>query len=131
MNELKTALIIDDDADIRELLRVMLETDGFQVDALSDGIDAVALKKSYDVILLDLQMPVFDGQRLTDYWELTDPEILRRVIVLTGYSRLAMDREPATFASVAKPFEYRALMKVVNACVAQFQKDASSGGTHA
>jgi CheY-like chemotaxis protein len=130
MPDLKTALIIDDDSDIRELLRMMLESGGFQVDALSDGIDAVAIEKSYDVILLDLQMPVFDGRRLTDYWELTKPEILRRVIVLTGYSRLASDRRPATFASVAKPFDYRELMKVVDACAAQFGKAPSSGGDH-
>ena len=115
----KTALVIDDDADIRELLRVMLETEGFQVDVLSDGIDAVNLKKWYDVILLDLKMPVFDGQRLTDYWQLTNPEILRRVIVLSGYSSVKMDQEPQTFARVEKPFDYLMVMKVVAECVAQ------------
>ena len=128
MTDLKTALIIDDDADIRELLRVMLEAGGFQVDAMSDGIDAVALAKSYDVIVLDLQMPVFDGQRLTDYWELTQPEILRHVIVLSGYSRLANARKLATFATVQKPFDYRELMKVIEACAAQFENVPSSGG---
>jgi two-component system response regulator CpxR len=117
----KTALIIDDDADIRELLRLMLETGGFQVDDLSDGIDALNLKKRYDVILLDLKMPVFDGQRLTDYWQLTDPDILRRVIVLSGFSRLTKDREPPTFARLSKPFDYLTLMKVVDECIAQSQ----------
>lgn len=129
MPELKSALIIDDDADIRELLRVMLESGGFQVDALTDGIHAVSLDKEYDVIVLDMQMPVFDGQRLTDYWALTRPEILSRVIVLSGYSRLARDRTPATFANVPKPFDYRALMKVVNDCASQFHNLPLSGVT--
>jgi CheY-like chemotaxis protein len=118
MSETRTALVIDDDADIRELLRTMLESSGFQVDSLSDGIDAVDLKKWYDIILLDLKMPVFDGQRLTDYWQLTDPDILRRVIVLTGYDRLTKDREPPAYARLAKPFHYLELMKVVNECIA-------------
>ena len=100
MSVVKTALVIDDDADIREVLRLMLESGGFQVDALSDGIDAVHLTKWYDVILLDLKMPVFDGQRLTDYWQFTNPDILRRVIVLSGYSRLPIDQETPTFARI-------------------------------
>ena len=130
MTDHKTALVIDDDADIRDVLRVMLESGGFQVDVLSDGIDAVDLKKWYDVILLDLQMPVFDGQRLTDYWQLTDPDILRRVIVLSGYSRLTMDQEPKTFARLAKPFDYLTVMKVVDECIAQLQTPKVLGGSH-
>lgn len=116
---MKTALVIDDDSDICQVLRLMLETGGYQVDVLSDGIDAVELKKGYDVILLDLNMPVFDGQRLTAYWQLTQPDILRRVIVLSGYSRLPVEQEPSTFARIAKPFDFSTLMKVVHECTAQ------------
>lgn len=119
MSDGRTALVIDDDADIRELLRVMLEAGGFQVDLVSDGMDAVNLKKWYDIILLDMKMPVFDGQHLMDYWQLTRPDILQRVIVLTGYSRLTMEEETTTFARLAKPFLYLDLMKVVGKCVAQ------------
>ncbi len=126
----KTALVIDDNGDIRDVLRVMLESAGLQVDVLPDGIDALELKKWYDVILLDLQMPVFDGQRLTDYWQLTDPAILRRVIVLSGFSRLKVDQETATFARVAKPFDYATLMRVIGECIAQFPPDAASGESH-
>jgi CheY-like chemotaxis protein len=126
----KTALVIDDNDDIRDVLRVMLESAGFDVDVLPDGIDALELKKWYDVILLDLKMPVFDGQRLTDYWQLTDPAILRRVIVLSGYSRLKMDQEPATFARVAKPFDFVTLMKVIDECITQFMPEAASGESH-
>ena len=130
MSDEKTALIIDDDADIREVLRAMLESGGFQVDVLSDGIDAVDLNKWYDVILLDLKMPVFDGHRLTDYWLLTDPDILRRVIVLSGYSRLAMNQELRTFARLEKPFDYVTVMKVVDECISQQQTLKSFGGSH-
>ena len=116
---LKRALIIDDDDHIRELLQTLLETAGFEVETLRDGIDAVELKKDYHVILLDMKMPIFDAGRLTDYWRMTDPAILRRVILLSGYSRLASDRDFGTFASIAKPFDYRKLLSTVEECARQ------------
>src|SRR5713226_222287 len=115
----KRALVVDDDEHIRELLQALLETAGFEVDTLRDGIDAVALKKEYHVILLDMKMPIFDAARLTDYWKLTDPGILRRVILLTGYSKLSSDRNFGTFARIAKPFDYRDLLTTAEACFQQ------------
>src|SRR5882724_8213907 len=86
----KRALVIDDDDHIRELLQALLETAGYYVDLMRDGIDAVDLREhEYAVILLDMKMPIFDGERLTDYWKLTNPAVLRRVILLSGYSRLS------------------------------------------
>ena len=113
----KRALVIDDDDHIRELLRTILEWRGFAVDVMCDGIGAVDLTQPYDVILLDLQMPVFDGERLTDYWQLTDPSILDRVIVVSGYSRFTRGRKLPTFATLAKPFEPLELIRLVDACV--------------
>jgi two-component system, OmpR family, response regulator len=116
----RRALVIDDDDDIRELLQTLLETAGFEVALMRDGIDAVALKEhDYAVILLDMKMPIFDGGRLTDYWRLTSPAILRRVILLSGYSRLSSDRDFGTFAVIAKPFDYRELLNAVDACFRQ------------
>jgi DNA-binding response OmpR family regulator len=124
----KRALIIDDDDHIRELLQVLLETAGFEVDLLRDGIDAVELKKNYHVILVDMKMPIFDGERLTDYWRLTNPRILRRVILLSGYSRLSSDRDFGTFAVIAKPFEYRELLRAVEACYQKAQQSCPDSG---
>ena len=111
-------LIIDDDADIRDVVVVLFEQRGFDVDAVADGIDAVQLAKDYDVILLDLNMPVFDGERLADYWALTEPARLQRVIVLSGYSRFTRGRKISGFASVRKPFDTKELVEVVDRCVA-------------
>jgi DNA-binding response OmpR family regulator len=112
----KRALVIDDDEHIRELLQVLLETAEFEVDTLRDGIDAVKLKNDYHVILLDMKMPIFDGARLTDYWKLTDPAILRRVILLTGH-RLSSGEDHGTFAVIAKPFDYQEVLTTVEACL--------------
>lgn len=115
----RTALVIDDDPFIGELLQVLLETQGYTVEIVTDGIDAVELKRDYDVILLDLKMPIFDGERLAAYWMLTKPDLLKRVIVLSGYSRFTQGRELPAFAVLEKPFEHDALLRAVEACAAQ------------
>jgi CheY-like chemotaxis protein len=119
VSEIRTALVIDDDPDISELLRAILETHGYDVETMSDGIHAIDLDRNFDVILLDLRMPVFDGERLTDYWRLTTPQILKRVILLSGYSQSMKGRALGTFATVGKPFQLDDLMRVVTDCVAK------------
>jgi CheY-like chemotaxis protein len=116
----RTALVVEDDPFMSELLRAILEDSQFDVDVATDGIHAVELRRPYDVILLDLNMPVFDGERLTEYWELTQPDILKRVIILSGYSHYTGDRRlPATFATIGKPFEHQALIQLVQRCAEQ------------
>jgi DNA-binding NtrC family response regulator len=115
----KRALVIDDDDHIRELLQTLLETAGFDVHTLSDGIDAVELKDEYDVIVLDMKMPIFDGARLADYWKLTAPALLRRVILLSGYSRVTPHHDLGTFATLPKPFDYKQFLTIVDACCRQ------------
>jgi DNA-binding response OmpR family regulator len=119
--EKRTALVIDDDPDIAELLRVLLESRGFAVEILSDGIQAVDVARDYDVVLLDMKMPVFDGERLADYWGVTRPELLSRVIVLSAFSGWMRGRSLPIFAVVRKPFDYGNLLDVVEQCAAQTQ----------
>jgi len=59
----KKALIIEDDANIRELLRLYLEKDGFEVFGSSDGGTGVRefKKTEPDLVLLDIMLPVMDG----------------------------------------------------------------------
>lgn len=56
-------LIIDDDEDINNLFKGYLERNGFKVDAYTDPLNALChfKKNRYDLILLDLKMPLLDG----------------------------------------------------------------------
>ena len=56
-------LVVDDEADVRELCRVNLEFAGYDVLEAGDGLDAldVLARQSADVVLLDLMMPRMDG----------------------------------------------------------------------
>jgi len=63
LSEKVTALIIDDEVQIRRLLRVVLETDGYRVleaDTGEQGLSDIALRRP-DVVLLDLGLPKVDG----------------------------------------------------------------------
>ncbi len=122
MSGTRYALVVDDDPFIAELLQVLLESRGYDVEIARDGIDVVELKRIYDVILLDLKMPVFDGERLAAYWKLTQPEVLKRVIVLSGYSRHPASEALPAFEVVSKPFDPLALLGVIDRCVAQHSR---------
>lgn len=117
MNEPLLALVVDDDPAIAEVLTTILKLRGFEVDVYDDGIHAIEPQRDYDVVLLDLKMPVFDGERLADYWLATRPELLQRVIVLSGYSRFTRGRDLPTFATITKPFELHEMLALIDRCV--------------
>ena len=116
--EKRLALVIDDDEAMRELIQVLLESRGFEVESVADGIHATELTRDYHVIVLDMKMPVFDGAKLADYWKLTIPDVLRRVVVLSGYSRVRAPH-PEAFAVLSKPFNHHEFIKVIEECANQ------------
>lgn len=61
-------LVIDDEPDVRWLIRMSLERAGHEVLDAEDGLRGVALamKQHPDVIVLDLMMPVMDGYTVLD-----------------------------------------------------------------
>ena len=56
-------LIADDEQKIREMIKKYAEFEGYRTDEASDGMEAVekARKNNYDVIIMDIMMPVLDG----------------------------------------------------------------------
>ena len=55
-------LFADDDAEIREVVRILLEGEGYRVEEAADGEAAVAMADdSYDLIILDVMMPGRSG----------------------------------------------------------------------
>ena len=61
--EITKILVVDDDTNISELLRLYLVKEGFSVVTCADGKQAIELEKSEkpDLVLLDIMLPVFDG----------------------------------------------------------------------
>lgn len=77
-------LIIDDQEDIQDYLRIVLSGQGYEVSVAADGIDALAqlASKRFDLILSDLNMPNLDGIKLLKL--IQQNKIQTPVIVLTG-----------------------------------------------
>ncbi|HEY6844163.1 MAG TPA: response regulator, partial [Thermoanaerobaculia bacterium] len=63
MADTKRVLVVDDDAEIRELLASVLRRRGLTADVAADGAEALDLLRQniYSVVLLDLLMPNIDG----------------------------------------------------------------------
>ncbi len=60
------ALVVDDEANIRELVSVYLSAAGFEVEQAGEGIDALRRAESgiFDIIVLDIMLPGIDGATL-------------------------------------------------------------------
>ena len=114
----RTALIVDDDATIRNLLGAVMKRFGFTCDFAQDG--AVALERlgtggSYSIILLDLMMPNVDGFGVLA--EMRRRGLSSPVVVITAAGpRRINDIDLSMVAGVlTKPFELSDLIDTVTA----------------
>ena len=100
-------LIVDDDEDIRSLFKDTLEGPGMTVTATGDPLEGLKLVKEqdFDLVFLDLKMPVMDGAELFKQIRAVKPDV--PVTIITGYpdSELmasALSRGP--LGVIQKPF---------------------------
>jgi CheY-like chemotaxis protein len=79
-------LAVDDEADNRELLVQMLETEGFEVTCASDGPAAVAAVQAVapDLVIIDYRMPGMDGLQATEALRTLEPPFTGPILVLTA-----------------------------------------------
>jgi CheY-like chemotaxis protein len=102
-------LLVEDNADAREALRVLLELDGYEVEVAADGARAVELAraKAPAVALIDIGLPGLDGYEVARQVRAL-PGSPPRLVALTGYSDPEDRRraEQAGFdAHVVKPVD--------------------------
>lgn len=112
-------LVIDDEPDVRFLLRVNLEADGFAVGEASSGEAlSVAWLDRPDAIILDLMMPGMDGWEMLAHLK-ADPFTQDiPVIIVTaraGFDDRQQVLEKGAAAFVSKPFDPRAVGEQVRA----------------
>ena len=79
-------LVVDDEADIVELLREVLEADGYVVDAAPDAGEALRLIRQnlYDAALLDFNLPDMDGVMLHHQIRRIDSDLASCTIFMSG-----------------------------------------------
>lgn len=114
------ALIVEDDPSILRLVRTVLQREGFSVEGVRNGAEAIALlsEVSYELVILDLLLPVLDGEAVLDYLSEQQPRALRRVIVTTASPR-RMTREflERICRVLEKPFDVDHLVLIARECV--------------
>ena len=122
-------LIVDDEEDVRETLRLQLESENYNVIEAENGEEAIKILKTGDnltncgLILCDIRMPKVNGIEYIDYLKEQAPGI--PVVVITGYPDTEMAvglLNKGVNDYLVKPVESEKLMKVVNKLVAEGRK---------
>lgn len=129
---MKKALIIDDDPNISELLRLYFDKDGFAVITCLDGDKAfdTFVQSSPDVVILDLMLPGKDGY-----------DIIREIRRISEVPVLMLTARGDTLDKVVglelgaddyiqKPFEPKELLARVKAVLRRYEQNQDSGSDH-
>lgn len=118
----KIVLVVDDESDLREILRDEFLYEGAEVMEAANGCDALELAKNhqFDIILSDIRMPGGDGVTLTRKLRELDPA--KPVLVLiTGFADLRSDEAFSLGADgyIPKPFRLEELKSTLSRLLKQ------------
>ncbi len=126
-------LIIEDDDDIAELLRINLEDLGYAVEICADGkrgLDA-ASRRSPRVVILDIMLPEMDGLAVCRELRAADNRV--PIMMLTARSEeldKVLGLELGADDYLTKPFSIREMIARVKALVRRSDVDATNGRGH-
>jgi two-component system response regulator PilR (NtrC family) len=101
-------LVVDDEESIREFLEIMLKKEGYEVTLAEDGQKAKDLlaKKTFDMIISDLQMPNVTGIELLKHVKDAYPEIVFMMITAFGTTETAVEAmKMGAYDYITKPFK--------------------------
>ena len=123
----KKILIVEDDGNIRELLRLYLEREGYEITEASNGEEGVEQwrKVNPDMILLDVMMPIMDGWQVC---KIIREESKVPIIILTAKGE-TFDKvnglEMGADDYIVKPLEMREVVARVRAVFRRFAPEES------
>lgn len=114
-------LVVDDDAQVRQVIQWALEDEGFSVSATGDGHQALRLVRDGlpDLIILDLTLPEMSGGEIVrTLRSAVSPQTPVLLITADGQAEFKAQRVGA-YAYLRKPFQVQALLDAVRAGLAQ------------
>jgi CheY-like chemotaxis protein len=118
-----TILVIDDDLDLQQMLRLMLQRGGYRVVTTGDGPDGLAKAKALkpDMAIVDVMMPGMNGYQVVRKMR-EELELSSMVILILTARAQSVDREAAIAAQaddyMPKPFAPHELLAKVNELMA-------------
>ncbi len=116
----KKILIVDDEVNMRLVLKAMLTKEGYEVESAADGLEALALLKRHDVTacVTDLKMPKLDGMGLLSRMAEEYPAVPVILITAHGTVATAVDAlKKGAFDYITKPFDQEELKRVIGKAV--------------
>jgi CheY-like chemotaxis protein len=118
-------VVVDDDQDIREIMKLVLEAEGYSVETAADGASAwkqITGSRRPSLILLDLIMPGMDGKSFVHMLR-SGPFASVPIVIVSG-KKMDHDEVAATEADevLIKPVEFDQLLQVVRRLAPQ-QRD--------
>lgn len=116
-------LVVDDDAAIRRLVRMTLETEGIEVTTARDGDEALrsAIDDPPALVVLDIMMPRVDGWTVCEQLRSAPGTARTPVVLLTALARdedLQRGRSLGAVGYVTKPFDVADLVDIVHEILA-------------
>jgi DNA-binding response OmpR family regulator len=123
-NEPARILIVDDETNIRLMLRTALRFHGYEIEEAVDGRGAMTAieRKAPDVMILDLSMPALDGMGVLTELKGLRPDKKPRVIVLTAYGSISAAVKATRLGAVdflEKPVSPDEVREAVDAALAE------------
>ncbi|MBL7687952.1 MAG: sigma-54-dependent Fis family transcriptional regulator [Bdellovibrionaceae bacterium] len=101
-------LVVDDEESIREFLEIMLRKEGYEITCVEDGQKAIDIlkKKTFDLIISDLQMPNVTGIELLKHCREAYPDVLFMMITAFGTAESAVEAmKMGAYDYITKPFK--------------------------
>jgi CheY-like chemotaxis protein len=117
--ERRSILLVEDNKVNQTVALMMLKKAGYSVDAVENGADAVSAmsKGSYDLVLMDIQMPVMDGCEATRQIRKLDGQRGRKpIIAMTANVMIGMEQsyiDAGMNAVIGKPFTPKTMLDTV------------------
>jgi len=123
----RRVLIVEDEAPIRELLRLHLSLAGFGVDEIGDGAAALDRLRAerYDLVVLDLMLPGLDGITLCRAIRAQGPNVATPLLMVTARdteSDKVLGLESGADDYLAKPFGIREMLARVGAILRRSER---------
>ena len=114
-----TVLVVEDDEEVRESYVTVLEQEGFDVIAVSDGEQGLlaAAARRPDVILLDLMMPEMDGFTFRQRQQAAPDIASVPIVVVTAYGSPGLAVGMGAAAFVQKPPSVNDLLRAIGRAV--------------
>lgn len=113
---MRCVLIVEDDADTREVCRLLLQREGFHVLEAADGVEGLKSLKEHvpvHLVILDMAMPVMGGDGFLEE-KSKDPVVAPiPVLVLTALSGIKVDGRGQPVAFFQKPVDPQRLLGVI------------------